>query len=261
MIKLARPDWWKWQAKRLINIPIFWWRYANIQSFPDDCSSIDDVINFGRQHRILGFNRECIRAFIFWRLHQHYQCTSFVETGTYHGETTGYVRRTFKTPVFTSEIYPAHHMLSRLHLLWAGGIKFQRCNSPDFLRSVCRPEIIRHNPMFYLDAHWYDYIPLADELATIAERCDKAIVLIDDFFNPWDSRFLFDEYPGFRIDMHVVESAMVSRRKDVSVYLPKYDPTTDPTGKGIGFGVIVMGQDQELPEGSFPYNLLAKAPA
>ena len=114
------------------------------------------------------------------------------------------------------------------------------------------------NPMFYLDAHFYEHMPLPEELMSIGDSCEKAVILIDDFLVPWEPRFLYDEYPGIRIDMDLVKNTLMTKRTDLSVYLPKYDPEQDPTGKGIGFAVILMGQEEALPADQFPFDLLEK---
>jgi hypothetical protein len=50
---------------------------------------------------------------------------------------------------------------------------------------------------FYLDAHWNDDLPLADEVDIVFQRCPKAIVMIDDFEVPSDAGYGYDDYgPG-----------------------------------------------------------------
>lgn len=258
-IKLRRPSWWKFQARRAYSVPAFWWKCLRIRPFPDDVTSINQVADFGKRHSVIGFNRECIRAYIFWRLHQRFSCTSFVETGTFLGYTSAFVRRAFKTPVFTSEINATRYLVSRAYLAWALGTTISHSSSTDFLARVCDESTIGNNPMFYLDAHWEEYMPLPDELATVAKQCEKALILIDDFYVPWEPRFLYDEYPDVRIDLETLDRSLGALRKDISVYLPAYSPDQDPTGKGIGFAVVLMGQDQELPEDLFPFDLIRKA--
>jgi len=118
--------------------------------------------------------------------------------------------------------------------------------------------VIGGNPMYYLDAHWYEYMPLPDELVCIGDRSEKGVMLIDDFLVPWEPKYMYDEYPGMRIDLDVINTSLGSQRKDISVYLPNYSPDQDPTGLGIGFAVILLGQDSELPTGEFPFDLLTK---
>ena len=257
LARILKPSWWAyhWQYRNPLH---FWWQYLNTRRFPDDINSIDDLVAYGKQHNILGFNRECIRAYIIWKLHQHFGCSAFVETGTLYGSTAAYVQRVFKTPVFTSEINPTYSLVSKINLLWASGIRKFLSNSPDFLRRVCEPSAIGDRPMFYLDAHWYDYLPLTDELDTIGKQCPKGIIVIDDFFNPRHPGFQYDTYGDIRIDADFVNNNLGTSRDDFFVYYPSYSPDQDPTGKGIGFGVVLMGLG-DLPPKTFPFELLMKA--
>ena len=207
----------------------------------------------------MGFNLEAIRAYIFWKLHRLHNCSSFVETGTLYGNTAGYTNRVFKTPVFTAELNSTHYLVSKANLVWARGVTQYKASSPDFLNQVCQGSVIGDNPMFYLDAHWNEFMPLPDELTIIAENCEKAVILIDDFMVPWDDRFLYDEYPDIRIDVEIINRWLRPKREDISVYMPAYDPRSDPSGKGIGFAIILMGQSQDLSLDSFPFDLLAKS--
>ena len=237
---------------------LFWWRYFNIRPFSPDWTRLEEVVEFGGRNPVRGFNRECIRSYIFWRLHEHLNCTSFVETGTMYGNTTGFVNRVFDTPVFTSEINDTYYLVNRANLIWARGVTNHHSNSVEFLNSLCDGDRLGDNPMFYLDAHWYDYMPLADELCCIIRKCRKAVILIDDFMIPNELRYRYDEYPDVRIDMALIRSAFKGQRQDYGVYLPNYDPDLDPTGLGIGFAVVLVGQEENLSTNLFPFDLLDK---
>ena len=258
--KILKPSWWAFQIKRR-NVFSFWWVRFRTPKFPDDWTSVNDVIQFGMEHTITGFNRETIRAYIAWRVHQQFSCTSFVETGTFYGQTTGYVQKVFKTPVFTSEINRTNHLVSKANLFWAKGITSLLCSSPDLLKKLCGGPEIGSDPMFYLDAHWYEYMPLPEELQIIANQCQRAVVLIDDFYQPHQPDYFYDEYPDIRIDLELVQAALDPIRDDVSVYLPSYSPEIEPTGKGIGFAVVLIGYPDGLPLDEFPYDLLISVPS
>ena len=60
----------------------------------------------------------------------------------------------------------------------------------------------RTHSLFYLDAHWETYWPLADELAIVFGECENPVVVLDDFDagNGLD----FDEYGGKRLDFEYV---------------------------------------------------------
>jgi hypothetical protein len=46
----------------------------------------------------------------------------------------------------------------------------------------------------YLDAHWDDNLPLAEELAIVFAVCRNAIVMVDDFQVPFDDGYGYDDY-------------------------------------------------------------------
>lgn len=245
--------------KLFYRVPLFWWQYFATHPFPGQFQSLEDLIGFGKRHRMMGLNGQCIRAYILSRVFQRFDCTSFVETGSRHGHTAGFVRRVFKTAVFSCEVSTSNYLISRLNLVWANQVLLFRSDSPDFLRKICRSPLIGSNPMFYLDAHTYNDPPLPDELLIIAERCERAIVVIDDFFIPSDQRFHYDQYPNLRIDLNVINSTLKARRQDALVYLPVYDPSKEggPGGVARGMAVVLMGQHKELPTEIFPLNLLS----
>jgi len=57
----------------------------------------------------------------------------------------------------------------------------------------------------YLDAHWFDYLPVTDELFALANWGGDFIALIDDFENPYDPNYGFDEYRnGNKIGKHLI---------------------------------------------------------
>jgi hypothetical protein len=46
--------------------------------------------------------------------------------------------------------------------------------------------------LFYLDAHWEEYLPLRDELQLIYNNFPRAVVLVDDFKVDDDLGYGFD---------------------------------------------------------------------
>ena len=255
LLRIISPYWWHFQFSRR-NFVKFWFQVMAIKSFSNTICTLADLLDFGKKHKVLGFNRECIRAFIISKLYSSYNCSAFVETGTFYGHTSAYVRKTFKTSVYTSEINTTHYFVSKLNLIWFAGIISTLSNSSEFVANICNKGTLGDNPMFYLDAHFYEHMPLPDELLNIGNLCEKAIIVIDDFLIPSQPEFLYDEYPGIRIDLELVETTLSQIRKDIDVYLPNYDPRLDPTGKGIGFAVILLGHKQKIPAELFPFDLL-----
>jgi hypothetical protein len=68
-------------------------------------------------------------------------------------------------------------------------------NSADLFKQNLLPS--DYNTMFFLDAHWYDYCPLLDELQEIANFSLKPIIIIHDFYVPNEfgqAKFGFDKF-------------------------------------------------------------------
>ena len=70
---------------------------------------------------------------------------------------------------------------------------------------------MREQTLFiYLDAHWEEDLPLAEELAVIARATTRCIVMIDDFQVPGDG-YAYDNYgPGKAL---VEDSSRVSAER------------------------------------------------
>ena len=47
---------------------------------------------------------------------------------------------------------------------------------------------------FYLDAHWEDSLPLAEEVEIVLLRFKRFVIMIDDFAVPGDEGYTYDDY-------------------------------------------------------------------
>ena len=56
-----------------------------------------------------------------------------------------------------------------------------------------------HSLFVYLDAHWNDDLPLAEELEIVFGACPNAIVMVDDFQVPFDAGYRYDDYGVGRV--------------------------------------------------------------
>lgn len=116
---------------------------------------------------------------------------TIIETGTYLGNTT----------LAFSAMAPHIHTIENNHQFVAiarrkfknkKNIRLHIGSSPEVLR-VLLPKI-RSRSLFFLDAHWYNYFPLLDELRAIAKHADiTKVIVIHDFFVP-KTTFGYDSY-------------------------------------------------------------------
>lgn len=162
---------------------------------------------------------------------------AILETGTYLGASTGYFAQTYKVPVYSSEVTPRHYHVARRMLRDLPDVHLHLLDSREFLRKLAREESLHGRRLFcYLDAHWYDDLPLADEIEIIAAGWTDFVIMIDDFCVPGDSGYGFDDYgAGRRLDVEYL--APVRARTGLALYFPTASSDAE-TGRKRGAAVL-----------------------
>lgn len=117
-----------------------------------------------------------------------------VETGTYRGTTTEWLA-SFGVPVITIEMSRRFHAFAAMRLKRFGNVTLVRGESSSFFERRLPALLDTALPtLFYLDAHWGDYLPLAKELNLAFARFSLAYAVIDDFEVPYDAGYAFDDF-------------------------------------------------------------------
>ncbi len=121
-----------------------------------------------------------------------------VETGTFRGTATEFFAAVFGGPVQTVEINPRYFAYSRLRLTGYPDVTVELGDSRAFLERLAHSTGATTEATFiYLDAHWQENLPLAEELHIIASARPRCVVMIDDFQVPGDDGYGYDDYgPG-----------------------------------------------------------------
>lgn len=167
---------------------------------------------------------------------------AIVETGSYLGTTTEWFA-SFQVPVFSSESNGVNHGFASARLARFRHVSIRRGDSRDFLRALDWAALnAQERPvLFYLDAHWHEDLPLAEELEIVFERCAKPIVVIDDFQVPGDEGYVFDDAgPGKALTWEYV--APVVRRHGAAAAYPA-TPSAEETGARRGCIVLTRAAD------------------
>lgn len=112
---------------------------------------------------------------------------TFVETGTFKGETLE-LARSFFPECYSVEMSPEYHAAAREKFAQTGGVHLHCGDSPGFLKSQ-RDLFATRPTLFWLDAHWCvgehtagadSQSPLVDELRAIGTLHPQSAILIDD---------------------------------------------------------------------------------
>jgi hypothetical protein len=125
-----------------------------------------------------------------------YEPDVFIETGTFMGHTTRFFLGQ-GVPVWTVEAKRAFYLSARVRLGIAEGLTMVRGNSPEVVRRLRSEGFER--PFFYLDAHWWSALPLAQELREIAAGWSDAMIVIDDCKVPGDEGYSYDTHAGIAV--------------------------------------------------------------
>ena len=192
------------------------------------------------------FNGQFSKHQIFADLCAIFPFDAFVETGTYQGETTRFLTRHGK-PVYSVEINAEYFFRSKEFLKTEALVQLTFGDSPEFLRdltfAVLKPDDLA---FVYLDAHWYDHLPLREEFTLIFTHHPRAVVMIDDFKIDDDDGYGYDSYDnGQEVSLAFLDKEL--RAQNWQVFFPSMPSAHDHITIDIlpprGTGVVACDPD------------------
>jgi hypothetical protein len=162
-----------------------------------------------------------------------------VETGTFRGTTTAFIASSTLVPIETVEIQRQYFLFSKWMLRPYRHVSISQENSVPFLRSlIARRRPISETWFVYLDAHWYNYLPLLDELKLIFDNVPNAVVMIDDFQVPGDAGYGFDDYG--ETGRLTLDYLAPLAGHDFTIFYPSI-PSSEESGMKRGSVVLAIG--------------------
>jgi hypothetical protein len=212
---------------------------------------------FAGHRRFFGMNGQFIRASILLRMLNGFGFEGFVETGTFLGETCFLVLQQTDLPVWTCEVHKDYAEPARQALgAWDSRVTFAPEDSRKFLDSVLRDHSER-KLMFYLDAHWWDDLPLREELRMILEHARSFAIVIDDFRVPTDDGFGYDSYGERVLQMEWIAPALAGYADRVTAWYPAY-PSSIETGYRRGMVILTSAHCDRQMAAEIPGSLLRR---
>jgi len=193
------------------------------------------------------FNGQSFRRKIFQQLCERNNFELIVETGSYRGNTTLFMAEQ-RIPIVTVEFDPRIFGYVSTRFLLNSQIKTFNNDSRTFLKKIANDSSInKENVFFYLDAHWRDDLPLAEELDIIFSHWVNSVIMIDDFQVP-NTSYEYDDYGhGKALTLDYVSNALSGQ--NYSVYFPAVDETQE-TGFKRGCAILCNSDsiDQRLTQ-------------
>jgi hypothetical protein len=169
---------------------------------------------------------------------------AIVETGAYRGTTTEWLSA-FQLPVYTCEASEENYGFSRSRLGAIPNVHLLCKDSRTALREILGgplSNVADRQILFYLDAHWNDDLPLADEMDIIFSVTSRAAVLVDDFQVPDDPGYGYDDYGQGKAltQQYIADSA---RRHGLAAFYPTTSSTRETGAKR---GCVLLVREQTL---------------
>jgi hypothetical protein len=181
------------------------------------------------------FNGQILRQACYGELLSKFRFHAIIETGAYRGITTALFADA-NIPVFSIEANPrfAAYAKSRLHE--HAQVRILLGDSRQRLRDLVQmPACPKQNVFCYLDAHWYDDLPLQEELELILDHWEDPVIMIDDFQVP-GTDYAYDAYgPGKNLVASYLDPV---RDRGISLFYPRYPASNDT---GARRGCVVLG--------------------
>lgn len=170
----------------------------------------------------------------FQNLIQKFNVKKVIETGTYHGWSTVKLSD-FEIDVITIESSKENFEISSksFNELQLKNVTPILGSSPEVLEKILTEN--EDNTILFLDAHWYDYWPIHDELRVCINKKIKPIIIIHDFFVPdgnGGAVFGFDQYRGQKLDLDYIKS-FLDEIYGEEKYTFYYNTQSDKVGQGV----------------------------
>jgi len=190
------------------------------------------------------FTGQVRRQEIFSSIMSAFPFKAIVETGTYLGYTTEFFAK-FGVPVFTVECQQYEYYFSYLRLRGQKNVHTYFGDSTEFLKQLKKKsKFPRKHVVFYLDAHWFEQLPLAEEFDIIRTHWTESVIIVDDFKIPGDDGYGYDDYgPGKVICLDYLKDHGLS---DFQTFFPAVS-SAEETGMKRGCAVFVT-KDDLLPK-------------
>jgi hypothetical protein len=143
------------------------------------------------------FNGQQGRQSIFREVVELLSPVGVIETGTFRGSTTDFMGAHSRLPIWSVEARLRFFHYARMRLNRFPHVQVSLGDSRTFLRRLAAdPNVPKRGIFFYLDAHWYEDLPLRDEVGIISSHWSDFVIMVDDFQVPGDSGYAFDDYGG-----------------------------------------------------------------
>jgi hypothetical protein len=168
---------------------------------------------------------------------------TIIETGTFLAGTTRVMSEWAKS-VYTIEINKPNHEKAKTNLQGFDNVHLIFGNSAEELDKLMSQQFVKRSEkfngrkipkvLFFLDAHFWDYNPLLDELKVISKYEADPFIAIHDFKVPNHPELGFDSYKGQDYDFDWIKKSVEL------IYGTEYKVEYNSNAEGAKRGIIYL---------------------
>jgi hypothetical protein len=149
------------------------------------------------------FNGQDVRLRTIRSLVDRFDPDAFLETGTFLGHTTRFFSGN-NVPVYTVEVKPSIYAAAKVRLSIDPNDRIILKDSGSAVSDLARQKPFER-PFAYLDAHWWEALPLPGEVRDLLTTWDDVLIAIDDFYVPGDEGYGYDEFEGKPLSLEMLD--------------------------------------------------------
>ncbi|MCP5424693.1 MAG: hypothetical protein H6970_06445 [Gammaproteobacteria bacterium] len=204
-----------------------------------------DYFRFPEQRKSWGgpLNGQEKRQALVAKLFKELPIKAVIETGTFRGTTTEYFAKLTQVPIYTVEANQRLYGFSWIRLKKFHNVRLLQMDSRAALRLLTQDGVFpKSGVFFYLDAHWGQDLPLAEELQQIFANWQKSWVYIDDFKIEDDAGYGYDDYgSGKSLTLEYISE--IVKTYQISVFYPAASSEEET---GARRGSVLLANDPAL---------------
>lgn len=179
------------------------------------------------------FNDDAIAQNRVYRFISSKGIKTVVETGTLSGVTSRELAKIVER-VISIEISEEYYNTAKSNLSGLTNVELYHSNSSQWLADNLKNRDLG-TTLFFLDAHWYNYWPIRDEIKAIAEsgKHSDCVIMIHDFYIPGNPHLGFDSYHGQHLNYDYIKDMLALVWPNG--YTVEYNNQATGASRGIGY--------------------------
>jgi hypothetical protein len=133
-----------------------------------------------------------------------------------------------------------YHEYSKTRLRHLSEVYCSQGDSREFLRRLSsQANLTAKFAFFYLDAHWWDDLPLLEEIQIVHKHWKRFVVLVDDFKVSGDAGYGYDDYGVGKV--LEIESFPQLKDMELDCFFPSL-PSSEESG--LRRGCVVFSDNE-----------------